>query len=73
MANDHSSLNRLELESKLTRLKEELEDMEETTSFYFANSAAHINGGEVMRDEEVLTALKSDIAEIEGFLRSSEA
>jgi DNA polymerase II large subunit len=73
MAKDYEVLGKSELESTLHRLKAELEDLEETTSFYFTHSAAHINGGEVLRDEETLAELKSDIVEIERLKERSEA
>jgi hypothetical protein len=68
MTRDYKLLSRPELESALVRLKAELEDLKETVSFYFSNSAAHIKGGEVMRYEESLNELKCDISEIEGLM-----
>jgi hypothetical protein len=73
MARDYSSLTRQELEATRLLLNAELEDLEETTSFYFSHSAAHINGGEVLRDEETLNELRFDIAAIEELMRPSEA
>lgn len=72
MTKDYNLLNKPELESTLQKLKAELDDLEETVSFYLANSAAHISGGEVQRDEETLEELKSDIAEVEGLIGRKE-
>jgi hypothetical protein len=70
MNKDHSLLSRTELEANLIRLKAELEDMEETVSFYFTHSAAHIKGGEAIRYEEDLRELKFEIAEIQRLLNT---
>lgn len=72
MVKDDGLPGREELESTLHRLKAELEDLEETISFNFTHSAAHINGGEVSRDEESVTELKSEIAGLEGMLKRME-
>lgn len=73
MAKDYSLLARPELESTLHRLKEKLEDVEETTNFHFTHSAAHISGGEALRDEEALAELKSEISEVEKLISQVEA
>jgi len=57
MVRDYKLLGRAELTSTLVRLKAEMEDLEETIRFYYLNSAAHINGGEVLRDEETMAEL----------------
>lgn len=72
MAIDYDVLSKPELEAILLKLRAELEDLEETITFYFSNSAAHINGGEVLRDEETLEELKSEIAMVEGLISRME-
>lgn len=72
MVRDYKLLGRAELTSTLVKLRAEMEDLEETIRFYYLNSAAHINGGEVLRDEETMAELKSGIAEIEALINRTE-
>ncbi len=61
-------LDRASLKARLKRLKEDLEDMEETTGFNLLHSSAHIPGGQVRQDAEDLEELKKEIARIEKIL-----
>ena len=60
-----------ELEQKLKSLKDELEDLEDAIAFNLMNTSAHIPGGHVRKDEELLEELKGKIAEIEKTLNKS--
>lgn len=68
MLKDYSVMNRSELELELKRLRADLEDLEETVAFHFANTAAHISGSSVARAEEEREALKKEISKIEKLL-----
>ncbi len=65
---DSDAMSKAELELNLRRLKDNLEDLEETIHFNFAHSAAHIGGGQVRKDEESLSLLKDEICRIEELL-----
>jgi uncharacterized protein (UPF0210 family) len=58
-------MTKSELEQKLKSLKDELEDLEDAIAFNLMNTAAHIPGGHVRKDEELLEELKKKIAGIE--------
>ncbi len=62
------SMSRSELEAHLTRLRRRYEDLEETMTFNFANSTAHIGGGQVRKDVDMLNKLKEEINRIESIL-----
>ena len=49
-------------------MKADLEDLDETVAFNFANTAAHIPGSSVSRAEEERETLKTQIANIEKLL-----
>jgi hypothetical protein len=68
---DYSGMSKHELESTLKRLQADLEDLEETITFNFSHSAAHIGGGQVRKDEEALGELKEKIAGIKAALSQS--
>lgn len=61
-------MSKAELESALKRLKSNFEDLEETISFNFTYSVAHVDLGQVIRDEESLMELKEEIRSIEDLL-----
>ncbi len=65
--------DRAALEARLKRLKEDLEDMEETLSFNLLHSSAHIPGRQVRQDEECLEELKKEISRIEKILSDTPA
>ena len=65
MSADYNAMSRAEIEHELKRLISDLEDLEETVSFHFNNTAAHISGGSVARAEEERETLKAQIANIE--------
>lgn len=65
---DYESMGRAELEGELRRLRENLEDLEETLGFYYSATQAHIPGSFVRQDEEELRELKEDIALVERLL-----
>jgi hypothetical protein len=64
-------MTKSELEKKLKSLKDELEDLEDAIAFNLMNTAAHIPGGHVRKDEELLEELKGKIAGIERELNES--
>jgi hypothetical protein len=57
-----------ELAAELKRLNEELDDLEETASFHFSHTSAHIGGGAVAEHEEELKKLREKIVLVEGLL-----
>jgi len=65
-------VTRDELENKLVRLRDELEDLEETFSFNLCNTSAHINSGVVAEHEDEMNDLKAEIARMEGLLAEYE-
>jgi hypothetical protein len=64
-------MTKSELEQRLKRLKDELEDLEDAIAFNLMNTSAHIPGGHVRKDEELLEELKKKIAGIEKELNES--
>ncbi len=60
--------DRTALEAELKRLKEDLEDMEETLSFNLLHSSAHIPGRQTRQDAEYLEYLKKEVLRIEKIL-----
>ncbi len=68
MSKDCNRMSKGELESELRRLRSDLEDLEETVAFHFANTAAHIPGSSVAGAEEEREELKRKIAEVEKLL-----
>jgi peptidoglycan/xylan/chitin deacetylase (PgdA/CDA1 family) len=69
MAKDYSSMSKEELEKELRRLKDNLEDLEETLGYYYSATQAHIPGGFVRQDEAELKELEADIARVEELLK----
>ncbi|MHB8173856.1 MAG: hypothetical protein ACYDFU_05290 [Nitrospirota bacterium] len=65
------TIDRAELEKELKRLRDEFEDLENTIAFNLINTSAHIPGGHVRKDEELLEELKGKIADIEKALNES--
>ncbi len=68
MARDYASMDRAGLEEALRRLRLDLEDIQETIEFNFTHTRAHINAGQVATDEETLSDLRAEIAEVEARL-----
>lgn len=66
---DYENMGRAELEAELKRLRENLEDLEETLSYYYSATQAHIPGSFVRQDEEELRELKEELALVERLLR----
>ncbi len=61
-------MTKSELEQKLKKLRNELEDIEEAIAFNLMNTSAHVSGKQVRKDAELLENLKEEIAETEGLL-----
>ena len=61
-------MNKNELQLELKRLRDNLEDLEETMEFNFKHSSAHISGEQVRKEEESVSMLKHEIATIEQIL-----
>lgn len=68
MPEDYESMSREELEAELKRLRENLEDLEETLSYYYSSTQAHIPGSFVKQDEAAIEELKEEIARVEELL-----
>lgn len=68
MVKDYESMSRAELEDELRRLRENLEDLEETLGYYYTSTQAHIPGSFVKQDEEEVNELKRGIARLEELL-----
>ena len=64
MLKDYSRMDRDEREAELRRLREDLEDLEETFQFHMRNTSAHISGRAVAKGEEELERLKREIDKI---------
>jgi len=63
-------MSKEQLEGELARLKDNLEDLEETLSYYYSATQAHIPAGFIKQDEESLNDLKEEIAQVEELLKS---
>lgn len=68
MKKDYGLMPKAELELELKRLRDNLEDFEETMQFNFTYSSAHISSQQVRKDEDNLSELKKDISAIEKLL-----
>lgn len=68
MFKDYRSMNKAELEAELRRLKDNLEDMEETFQFHMRNTSAHISGRVVKKSEQELERLGTEIKKIKKLL-----
>ena len=69
---DYGALTRAELESELTRLRNNLEDLEDMVRFDFTFTSAHIGGAQVRRDEDNMRRLRETIARIEELLSTDD-
>ena len=70
---DYGSISKSELETILKRLKSRYYDLEETISFNFTYSTAHIGGRQVRKDVDMLNELKAEIGRIEVILSRMDA
>jgi archaellum component FlaC len=68
---EYTSMSRPQLAAEVKRLKDRLEDMEDTFEFNLANTSAHISGELVEEHERELEALRTEIAELERSLTDS--
>jgi hypothetical protein len=68
MLKDYNSMSKIELEAELRRLKDNLEDMEETFQFHMRNTSAHISSRVVKKGEQELERLGSEIKKIKKLL-----
>ena len=66
---DYSQMSTDELNAELKRLKDNLEDLEDTFAFNLTNTSAHINTGVVVEAEEELDELKAEIIKIEPYIK----
>lgn len=64
----HNTMSRYELSRRLKRLKSDYEDLQETISFHFNYTSAHISSKKVKKDEELLEDIKQEICSIEALL-----
>jgi hypothetical protein len=70
---DYNSMSKAELETTLKRLQSNFEDLDETINFNFNYSSAHIGGGQVRKDEELLIKLREEIAEVIELLTKADS
>jgi oligoendopeptidase F len=74
--NDHEALSADELRTELKRLKENLQDLEETHAFTFGRTSVHIGAEQAqsMQEtyEEECRAYQARIAGIEAILKRKE-
>ena len=68
MLKDYNSMSKIELEAELSRLKDNLEDMEETFQFHMRNTSAHISSRVVKKGEQELERLGAEIKKIKKLL-----
>lgn len=61
-------MSKVELENELKRLKDNLEDLEETFQFHLKNTSEHIPGRIVAKDEEEIEKLRREIDKLEKVL-----
>ena len=71
MKKDYMSMSKVQLEAEVEKLKDRLEDMEDTFEFNLANTPAHMSGELVAKHERELENLRAEIAGIEGLLMDS--
>lgn len=72
MSKKYHLFGKVELESAIVRLRDELKDLEETINYNFSNTCAHIMSGEVLQDEEILEGLRAEVREVELLLVHAE-
>ena len=65
---DYRAMSRAELETRLSSLKDNLEDLEEALRFNFHYSSSHISGHQVLKDKESLKEIREEIAVLEALL-----
>jgi len=63
-------MDRNDMEKKLRKLREELEDLEDTFTFNITNTSAHLRSGVVAEHEDELNELKKEIARREVLLQN---
>lgn len=68
MGKDYEAMDRAALEVALIRLRDEYDDLEETITFNFTHTTAHINAGQAVNDEETLCELRQEIEKVEQLL-----
>lgn len=61
-------MDRAALENEIKRLRDELEDLEDTFTFNLTNTSAHLRSGLVAEHEDELNELREKIAGIEVLL-----
>jgi len=65
---DYNEMSREELKVARDRLANDLVDLEEITSFNFANSPDHVNASVVKREEDKLDRMRAQVAEMDTIL-----
>lgn len=69
---DYLQMGPEQLEAELKRLRDNLEDLEDTFAFNLTNTSAHLNSGVVAEAEEELQELKDEIAKVQSLLGGGE-
>jgi hypothetical protein len=70
MFKNYSAMNEAERKAELRRLRDELDDREETFQFHMRNTSDHISSSVVAKGEAELEKLRSEIDTIEKLLSS---
>ena len=68
---DYISIGRPQLAAELRKLRDRLDDMEDTFEFNLANTQAHISGELVAKHEKELEDLRAEIEAVERLLADS--
>jgi len=65
MLKDYSAMSEAERKAELRRLREDLDDLEETFQFHMRNTSDHISSRAVNKGEEEIQRLRREIDTIE--------
>lgn len=69
---DYSTMTAAEVNAEIKRLKDELEDLEDTFTFNLTNTSAHLRSGIVAEHEEEIEELNREIATLRTHLDRME-
>lgn len=72
MEKDYSVMTAAEISVEIRRLKDELEDLEDTFTFNLTNTSAHLRSGIVAEHEDEISELTKKIAVLEAHLDKVE-
>lgn len=69
MTKEYEETTGEELQKELQRLKDELEDLEDTFAFNLTHTSAHLSSGAVQEHEDELEEMKRKIARVEELMK----